>query len=71
MAKIKVLHDLKGETLTIYFGDPSVEQVCTEVGDGVILIKNESNEIIGFEKLYFKPNQLGELILEGQVLDVD
>ncbi len=69
MAKIKVLHDVKGETLTIYFDEPSKDQVCEEVGGGVILIKNKtSNEIVGFEKLYYHPPHCEELILEGRVI---
>jgi hypothetical protein len=53
--KLKIIHDKKGETLTIYFDRPSKNQICEEVGDGVILIKDKkSKKVIGFEKLYFK-----------------
>jgi uncharacterized protein YuzE len=70
MATIKVIHDKKGETLTVYFEQPSSNQISEEAGDGLILIKNKSNgKIIGIEKLYFKPEDLDSLILEGQVLN--
>jgi hypothetical protein len=55
MAQIKVIHDLMGETLTVYWDDPEHEEVCEEVGQGLILIKDAQGEVIGFERLYFKP----------------
>ncbi len=54
MAHIKVIHDPDGETLTVYWDDPEHEEVCEEVGHGLILIKNAQGEVIGFERLYFK-----------------
>ena len=62
MAKIKVIHDRIGEILTIYFDDPEKTEVCEETGEGVILIKNKNNQVIGFEKLYFKPSDLSETL---------
>jgi hypothetical protein len=55
MAHIKVIHDPVGETLTVYWDDPEREEVCEEVGQGLILIKDAQGEVIGFERLYFKP----------------
>ncbi len=55
MAKLKIIHDKKGKTLTVYFDKPSKNQICEEVGGGIILIKDKrSKKVIGFEKLYFK-----------------
>ncbi len=54
MAQIKVIHDPAGETLTVYWDDPEREEVCEEVGHGLILIKDAQGEVIGFERLYFK-----------------
>ncbi len=54
MAHIKVIHDPVGETLTVYLDDPEHEEVCEEVGHGLILIKDAQGEVIGFERLYFK-----------------
>jgi len=66
MAQIKVIHDLVGETLTVYWDDPEREEVCEEVGHGLILIKDAQGEVIGFERLYFKPKtslqELGVLL---------
>lgn len=51
---IKLIHDPVGETITVYFDDPKNAEVCEETGEGVILIKDKNNNVIGFEKLYFK-----------------
>ncbi len=56
MAHIRVIHDPIGETLTVYWKAPSQDQICEETGEGVILIKDrQTGEIIGFERLYYKP----------------
>ena len=56
MARIKVIHDPIGETLTVYWGEPSPNQICEETGEGVLLIKDaQTQEVIGFERLYFHP----------------
>ena len=54
MAQIKVIHDPVGETLTVCWDNPEREEVCKEVGDGLILIKDAQGEATGFERLYFK-----------------
>ena len=54
MAQVKVIHDPVGETLTVYWDDPEREEVCEEIGNGLILIKDAQREVIGFERLYFK-----------------
>ena len=51
---IKLIYDSVGETLTVYFDNPENAEVCGETGEGVILIKDKENHVIGFEKLYFK-----------------
>ena len=53
MAEVKVLYDRKGKTLTVWFEDATEESVCEETGDEVILIKDGSGRVIGFEKLNF------------------
>ena len=53
MAKVKVFFDKEGNTLTVWFGEPTDEYVCEEAGDGIILMKNKNGEVIGFEKLNF------------------
>lgn len=56
MAHIRVIHDPVGETLTVYWSEPLVNQICEETGEGVILIKDaQTQEVIGFERLYYRP----------------
>lgn len=53
MEKIKVIKDIVGGTLTVWFGDSDDEYVCEEAGDGIVLMKNENGAVIGFEYLYY------------------
>ncbi len=53
MAEVKVFHDREGQTLTVWFTDPSLEYVSEETGDEVVLMKDRSGRVIGFEKLNF------------------
>jgi hypothetical protein len=53
MAEPKVFHDREGQTLTVWFTAPAAEVVCEEVGDEVVLMKDRSGRVIGFEKLNF------------------
>jgi len=53
MAQVKVYYDREGNTLTVWFGDPQEEYICEETGEEVILMKDKSGRVIGFEKLNF------------------
>jgi hypothetical protein len=53
MDKLKVYYDRTGNTLTVWFGDPQGEYVSEETGDEVILMKDKSGRVIGFEKLNY------------------
>lgn len=53
MAQVKVYYDRLGNTLTVWLGAPRNEYVCEETGDEVILMKDRSGRVIGFEKLNF------------------
>jgi len=53
MAQVKVFYDQGGSTLSVWFGDPQDEYVCEETGDEVVLMKDKSGRVIGFEKLNF------------------
>ena len=55
MAEVRVFYDRAGNTLTVWFGDPQDEYVCEETGDEVVLMKDRSGHVIGFEKLNFSP----------------
>ena len=61
MEQVKVYYDRDGNTLTVWFGDPSKEYVSEETGDEVVLMKDRAGQVIGFEKLNFSvpaPDQL-------------
>ena len=61
MNQLKVFYDREGETLTVWFGDPSEEAVVEETGDEVLLIKDAAGRVIGFEKLQFRVEHPEEL----------
>ena len=61
MAQVKVFYDEVGNTLTVWFGNPEDEHVAEETGDEVVLMKDKTGTVIGFEKLNFsiaKPKHL-------------
>lgn len=51
----RVYDDRIGNTLTVWFGNP--EDEVEETGEEVILMKDKSGRVIGFEKLNFLPTQ--------------
>lgn len=53
MAEVKVYFDRQGQTLTVWFTDRRNEYVCDETGDEVVLMKDASGRVLGFEKLNF------------------
>ena len=53
MAEVKVFYDREGHTLTVWFADSSQEYVCEETGEEVVLMKDATGRVIGFEKLNF------------------
>jgi uncharacterized protein YuzE len=53
MAHMKVYYDQAGNTLTVWFDDQHKEYVCEETGEEVILMKDETGRVIGFEKLNY------------------
>jgi uncharacterized protein YuzE len=53
MAQIKVYYDQKGNTLTVWFGNPEDEYTVEETGDEILLMKDADGKVIGFEKLNY------------------
>jgi hypothetical protein len=53
--KIRVIHDTVGGTLTVWLGDPAAEYVCEETTEEVVLMKDSSGRVIGFELLHYRP----------------
>ena len=57
MAEVKVFYDREGQTLTVWFTERSREYVCEETGEEVVLMKDATGRVVGFEKLNFSiPN---------------
>lgn len=53
MEKIRVCYDSHGNTLNVWFDNPSKEHSCEETGDEVVLVKDRRGKVIGLEKLNF------------------
>lgn len=53
MEQVKVYYDPIGNTLTVWFGNPSEEVIAEETGEEIILMKDKAGKVIGFEKLNF------------------
>lgn len=64
MESIKVIFDPNGGTLTVWFGDPETEDHAEETGDELILMKDKSGKVIGFEKLNIKAGDLKTIPIE-------
>jgi hypothetical protein len=56
VAEVSVYYEPEAEVLTVFWQPPRREQICTELGDGVVLIKDErTGEPIGIELLSYRP----------------
>jgi hypothetical protein len=55
MDKIKVIHDAVGHTLTVWLDDPTKEYICEETAEEVVLMKDNTGRVIGFELLHYRP----------------
>lgn len=63
MSKVKLFYDEVGKTLSVWFDDPKKEVICEEVGDGIILSKDKTGKVIGFEKLHISlPKKKGTML---------
>lgn len=57
MAQVKIFYEPEMELLTVFWQSPRKSQIATELGDGVILLKDEhTGEPIGMEILSYRPN---------------
>lgn len=69
MEKIRVIHDMIGHTLTVWFDDPLKEAVSQETADEVLLMKDAAGRVIGFEMLHYRPSGDGAgLSVEASVI---
>lgn len=56
MAEINVYYESETELMTIFWQKPRKNQICTELDNGLILIRDsDTNEMIGIEILSYKP----------------
>jgi hypothetical protein len=51
MEKVRVYFDREGNTLSVWFDDPTKEHICEESDDDVVLVKDRRGRVIGFERL--------------------
>ncbi len=57
MAQVKIYYEPEMELLTIFWQLPRKNQIATELGDGVILLKDSTTgEPIGLELLSYRPS---------------
>ena len=55
MAQVKIYYEPEMELLTVFWQAPRKNQICTELGNGIILIKDANNgEPIGMELLFWQ-----------------
>lgn len=56
MKPIKIFFDKTGNTLNVWFDDPSKEAISEETSEEIILVKDKDSKVIGFEILnYLSP----------------
>ena len=56
MAQIKVYYEPEMELLTIFWQSPRTNQTATELGDGVVLLKDgQTGQPIGMELMSYHP----------------
>jgi uncharacterized protein YuzE len=70
MAQVKVYYDKQGNTLTVWFDDPKKEFIAEETGEEVILMKDETGRVIGFEKLNFSLAETEQLQVAFEAMTV-
>jgi hypothetical protein len=70
MARVKVFYDRQGNTLTVWFDDPKSEHICEETGDEIVLMKDRTGKVIGFEKLNFIAGQTTPLQVGFEAVEV-
>jgi hypothetical protein len=57
VAQVKIYYEPEMELLTVFWQPQRKNQVVTELGDGVLLIKDEeTGEPIGMELLSYRPS---------------
>ena len=72
MKPIKIFFDKVGNTLNVWFDDPKKEVIAEETSEEVVIIKDKSGKVIGFEVLNYLPSselkELKKLSVKTEVL---
>ena len=66
MAQVKIYYEPEMQLLTVFWQPPRKNQIATELGDGVILIKDETTGEWMVAKLFFDP-ETGEAELAEKI----
>lgn len=53
MEKLRIYFDREGNSLCVWFDDPSKEHFCEESDNDLVLVKDRKGRVIGFERLNF------------------
>jgi len=68
MAHVKISYEPDLELLTVFWQAPRSDQICTELDDGVVLIKDgRTGQPIGLELLSYKP---GDARFDGVAVEL-
>jgi hypothetical protein len=70
MEKLKICFDRTGNTLTVWFGDPKDEYICSETDDEIVLMKNKEGRVIGLEKLNYSGSASEHLSFAFETLEI-
>ena len=70
MASVKLYYDRQGNTLTVWFDDPEREYICEETGEEIVLMKDETGKVIGFEKLNFSAPDTEKLGISFEAVQI-
>lgn len=52
MDKVKIYYSKDKDTIDIWFGNPDLEVISEEIGEGLVLKKDIDGKVIGIEKIY-------------------
>ncbi|UFP95466.1 hypothetical protein [Gloeobacter morelensis] len=72
MSSMKVFYEPSTKLLTVFWKEPTQNQISSELGDGIIQIKDEeTGEPIGIEFLSYHPGdpRLGIMVFTDAQLD--
>jgi len=61
MNTIKIYYDSQGNTLNVWFDDPAKEYISEESGEEIILNKDRTGKVFGFEKLNYLPRRTSSI----------